>query len=43
MRDDGTVIQPFWRLLYRHVRPGILGAKGHPINEAHVHKLAMEA
>ncbi|KIC11560.1 diguanylate cyclase [Leisingera sp. ANG-M1] len=43
MRDDGTVIQPYWRSLYRHARPGIIGAESHPINEIHVHKLALEA
>ncbi|SLN44358.1 Periplasmic oligopeptide-binding protein precursor [Pseudoruegeria aquimaris] len=43
LRDDGTIIQPYWRSLYRHARPGILGADSHPINEIHVHKLALEA
>ncbi|MEW2915350.1 ABC transporter substrate-binding protein [Leisingera sp. JC11] len=43
MRDDGTIIQPYWRSLYRHARPGIIGAESHPINEIHVHKLALEA
>lgn len=43
MREDGTVIQPYWRSLYRHSRPGIIGAESHPINEIHVHKLALEA
>ena len=43
LRDDGTVIQPYWRSLYRHARPGIIGADSHPINEIHVHKLALEA
>lgn len=43
MRDDGTIIQPYWRSLYRHARPGIIGAESHPINEIHVHKLAIES
>ncbi|KIC25853.1 ABC transporter substrate-binding protein [Leisingera sp. ANG-M6] len=43
MRDDGTIIQPYWRSLYRHARPGVIGAESHPINEIHVHKLALEA
>lgn len=43
MRDDGTIIQPYWRSLYRHSRPGIIGAESHPINEIHVHKLALES
>ncbi|MFY0311516.1 ABC transporter substrate-binding protein [Leisingera sp. D0M16] len=43
LRDDGTIIQPYWRSLYRHARPGVIGADSHPINEIHVHKLALEA
>ncbi|MEM6384921.1 MAG: ABC transporter substrate-binding protein [Pseudomonadota bacterium] len=43
LRDDGTFIQPYWRSLYRHSRPGIVGAESHPINEIHVHKLGLEA
>ncbi|MCB4458249.1 ABC transporter substrate-binding protein [Leisingera sp. McT4-56] len=43
MREDGTIIQPYWRSLYRHARPGVIGAESHPINEIHVHKLALEA
>ena len=43
MRDDGTIIQPYWRSLYRHSRPGVIGAESHPINEIHVHKLALES
>jgi len=41
--EDGTVVQPYWRSLYRHSRPGIIGAEAHPIVEIHVHKLALEA
>ncbi|RVV99529.1 ABC transporter substrate-binding protein [Mesobaculum littorinae] len=29
LREDGAIIQPFWRRLYRHHRPGILGAEMH--------------
>ena len=43
LREDGTIIQPYWRSLYRHSRPGIVGAESHPINEIHVHKLGLEA
>ncbi len=43
LRDDGTIIQPYWRSLYRHSRPGVIGAESHPINEIHVHKLALES
>ncbi len=42
LREDGTIIQPYWRSLYRHARPGVVGAESHPINEIHVHKLGLE-
>ena len=41
--DDGTVIQPYWRSLYRHSKPGFVGTDSHPINEIHVHKLGIAA
>ncbi|WP_368187983.1 ABC transporter substrate-binding protein [Aestuariibius sp. HNIBRBA575] len=30
MRDEGVIIQPFWRSLFRHYRPGVAGAEMHP-------------
>ncbi|QQA44965.1 ABC transporter substrate-binding protein [Pelagovum pacificum] len=41
--EDGTIIQPYWRSLYRHARPGVIGGNSHPINEIHVHTLALES
>ncbi len=29
MRDEGVVVQPYWRSLYRHVRPGVIGGQMH--------------
>lgn len=29
MRDEGVTLQPYWRSLYRHVRPGVLGGDMH--------------
>ena len=43
MRDEGVVIQPYWRSLYRMSRPGVVGGDSHPINEIHLHKLGFEA
>jgi peptide/nickel transport system substrate-binding protein len=43
MQEEGVVIQPFWRSLYRHVRPGIHGADQHIALEIHPYKLAVEA
>ena len=27
MRDEGVTLQPYWRSLYRHVRPGVVGGQ----------------
>jgi len=43
IREDGMIIQPYWRSLYRNARPGLVGAESHPINEIHVHKLGFAA
>lgn len=43
MIDEGVVIQPYWRSLFRHYRDGVVGAETHPINEIHVHKLGFAA
>ncbi|MHA3978493.1 ABC transporter substrate-binding protein [Halovulum sp. GXIMD14794] len=32
---DGTIIQPYWRELFLHHRPGVLGVTRHPMNEHH--------
>ncbi|MBE0414079.1 ABC transporter substrate-binding protein [Yoonia sp.] len=29
MRDEGVTLQPYWRSLYRHVRPGVVGGDMH--------------
>ena len=39
MQDEGVVIQPYWRSIYRHYRPGVVGAEMHPTFEIHVSKL----
>ncbi|MBY6201159.1 ABC transporter substrate-binding protein [Maritalea mobilis] len=41
--DDGTIIQPYWRSLYRHFLPNVVGGDTHPINEIHIHKLGFAA
>ncbi len=33
MRDDGVLIQPYWRSLYRNARPNVQGAEMHPTFE----------
>ena len=39
MQDEGVVIQPYWRSLYRHHKEGVLGGGMHPTFEIHLHKL----
>lgn len=43
MQDEGVIIQPYWRSIYRHYRPGIVGAEMHPTFEIHVSKLGFSA
>jgi peptide/nickel transport system substrate-binding protein len=43
LRDDAVIIQPYWRSLYRHYRPGVIGAAMHPSFEIHVYKLGFAA
>jgi peptide/nickel transport system substrate-binding protein len=35
MREEGVLIQPYWRSLFRHARPGIHNAEMHPTFEIH--------
>jgi peptide/nickel transport system substrate-binding protein len=41
--DDAVIIQPYWRSLYRHYRPGVTGAEMHPAFEIHPYKLGLSA
>ena len=43
MQNEGVIIQPYWRSLYRHFRDGIVGAEMHPTFEIHVYKLGLAA
>jgi len=29
MRDEGVTLQPYWRKLYRHSKPGVAGVDMH--------------
>ncbi|SFQ52779.1 peptide/nickel transport system substrate-binding protein [Roseivivax halotolerans] len=37
--EDAVIVQPYWRALFRHFRPGILGAEMHPSFEIHLYAL----
>ena len=38
MQEEGVIIQPYWRNLYRHVRPGLLGTDIHITLDHHHYK-----
>jgi peptide/nickel transport system substrate-binding protein len=39
MQDEGVIIQPYWRSLYRHNKPGLVNAEMHPGFEIHVDQI----
>ncbi|MDJ0820791.1 MAG: ABC transporter substrate-binding protein [Paracoccaceae bacterium] len=43
MQDEGVIIQPYWRSIYRHHKPNVVGAEMHPTFEIHVSKLGFAA
>ncbi len=43
MQDEGVLVQPYWRNVYRHFRPGVKGAVMHPTFEHHHYKWWIDA
>lgn len=43
LRDDGVMIQPYWRQLFRHQNGKLVGADMHPAHEIHLHKIGFAA
>ncbi|MEL7099504.1 MAG: ABC transporter substrate-binding protein [Pseudomonadota bacterium] len=43
MQDEGVVVQPYWRSIFRHHKEGIVGGDMHPTFEIHVAKLGFAA
>ena len=39
LQTDGVIVQPYWRALYRHARPGVVGAEMNPKQEINPHRL----
>ncbi len=39
LRNEGVMIQPYWRSLYNHHNGRVVGAEKHPSNEIHLHKI----
>jgi peptide/nickel transport system substrate-binding protein len=42
MQEEGVLIQPYWRSLYRHTIPTLHGVEMHPTFEHHHYKWWME-
>ncbi|MEL6549965.1 MAG: ABC transporter substrate-binding protein [Pseudomonadota bacterium] len=43
MQEEGVVVQPYWRSIFRHYRSDVVGAEMHPTFEIHVTKLGFAA
>lgn len=43
MQEEGVIVQPYWRSIYRHHREEVLGGDMHPTFEIHVSKLGFAA
>ena len=43
MQEQGVMVQPYWRSLFRHARPNVQGAEMHPTFEIHLHKYWLAA
>jgi peptide/nickel transport system substrate-binding protein len=43
LRDDGVMIQPFWRSLYNHHNGTVVNAEKHPSHEFHLYKFGFAA
>lgn len=43
LREEGVIIQPYWRSTFRHYRENVTGAEMHPTFEIHPYKLGLAA
>jgi peptide/nickel transport system substrate-binding protein len=43
LREEGVIIQPYWRSLFRHHKAEVANAQMHPTFEIHCHKLGWKA
>ncbi len=39
MQEEGFIVQPYWRSLYRHYKQGLMNAEMHPTFEIHLYKI----
>ncbi len=43
MQEQGVIIQPYWRSIYRHFKAHVKGAEMHPTYELHYEKIWLDA
>ena len=43
MQDEAVLVQPYWRKLFRHSKPNVMGAEMHPTFEIHLQKYWIDA
>ncbi|MEM6577547.1 MAG: ABC transporter substrate-binding protein [Pseudomonadota bacterium] len=43
LRQEGVIIQPYWRGLFNHNNGTLVGAERHPSNEIHLHQIGFGA
>ena len=43
LRDEGVLIQPYWRSVFRHYRPNVHNAAMHPTFEMHLYKFWVDS
>jgi len=43
MQDEGVIIQPYWRSLYRHTKANVKNAEKHPTFEIHIDQIWIDA
>ena len=43
LRDEGVIIQPYWRALYNHHNGRLENAEKHPSNEIHLYRIGFAA
>jgi len=43
LREEGVIIQPYWRALYNHHNGTLVNAERHPSNEIHLYKIGFAA
>lgn len=42
MQEEGVIIQPYWRSIYRHFKPYVKGGAMHPTYEIHYEKIWLD-